>query len=67
MEAIKLPCSTCRHFYRLKSGCKAFPRGIPLEIISGENDHTQRLPRQKTTIVYEEGEPDEFKELESRK
>ena len=67
MEAVNLPCSTCRHFYRLKSGCKAFPRGIPDAIWSGENDHRERLPRQKTSIVYEKGEPDEFKELDSEK
>lgn len=65
MEISKeLPCSTCRHFYRFKTGCKAFPRGIPDAIWNGESDHKTRLPKQKSSIVYEAGESDEIAELQ---
>lgn len=35
---ILTPCQTCKH--RLSGfTCKAFPRGIPQVILTGENDH----------------------------
>lgn len=42
-------CTKCKHL-NLKSAitdkktCGAFPRGIPSEIWSGENDHTEAYP-----------------------
>jgi hypothetical protein len=36
-------CTLCKH-YSLEGGCVAFPRGIPVEIWSGENDHTKPFP-----------------------
>ena len=33
-------CFDCKH-YRKQFKCKAFPGGIPEEIIFGEHDHTE--------------------------
>lgn len=56
MEAVDLICFKCKHFNKFGLGCKAFPEGIPDEIISGENEHKEPLPEQKNNIVFE---PDE--------
>lgn len=46
-------CLFCKH---LKDGwvCPAFPNGIPNDIISAENDHSEKHPDQKNDIVFEE-------------
>jgi hypothetical protein len=59
MEATDLICFSCKHFRRFYGGCDAFPDGIPSEITSGENDHSEPLPGQENAIVYEAGEPQE--------
>jgi hypothetical protein len=47
------PCIDCK-FANLKARtCKAFPDGIPREIISGDNQHTKPLPDQKNKVVFE--------------
>ncbi len=33
--------------------CKAFPKGIPEEILNGSNNHSAPLRNQINTIVYE--------------
>lgn len=51
MEA-DIICIDCK--YLLKGLiCRAFPNGIPDEIISGENDHSKPLPEQKNDVVFE--------------
>lgn len=45
-------CRGCRH-YLGELDCSAFPEGIPLRILSGDIQHTEILPKQKNTIVYE--------------
>jgi hypothetical protein len=45
-------CRGCRH-YLVELTCSAFPEGIPLVIISGQIQHTEILPKQGNTIVYE--------------
>jgi len=37
--------------------CRAFPEGIPAEIVYGDDKHTKPLPDQKNDIVFE-GAPD---------
>jgi hypothetical protein len=46
----------CRHyggFGRVQDVCIAFPKGIPDEIITGENEHLMALPEQINGIIYE--------------
>jgi len=48
-------CVLCRHYDWKKPethNCKAFPDGIPDEILFGENDHKKPLPEQKNKIVF---------------
>lgn len=37
-----IACNTCKHFTPFTITCKAFPEGIPEEILGGEDDH--KLP-----------------------
>lgn len=41
----------CRH-YRQDLKCKAFPRGIPKKILSGEFDHRKPYPKQGNDILF---------------
>ena len=47
-------CSSCKWEVNDKPGayCKAFPDGIPDEILLGDNDHSEPLPEQKNDLVY---------------
>jgi hypothetical protein len=54
MEAGNFPCSTCTHFERFgKVLCKAFPKGIPDEIIDGSNPHIEIIPGQSNDWTYD--------------
>ena len=53
MEALELVCFKCKHFKQFEGNCSAFPKGIPDEITSGENEHSEKLPGQKTDLVFE--------------
>lgn len=37
------PCDDCTH-YRGSHKCKAFPQGIPSDILDGSNDHRSEYP-----------------------
>jgi hypothetical protein len=40
-------CMNCKHFndeVQNRNVCKAFPDGIPVKILIGENDHTKPYP-----------------------
>lgn len=50
-------CAKCKNFVPDKNHnlCWAFPEapGIPWEIVSGLNNHSKPLPKQKNDIVFE--------------
>jgi hypothetical protein len=48
-------CERCKHILNEKPGyfCKAFPEGIPEEILTGDNNHSKPLPEQTNDIVFE--------------
>lgn len=48
---ISVQCLACEHL-RKPLTCKAFPRGIPKEILSGKIDHSKPLPSQRNDIVF---------------
>ena len=52
MDTINLICFTCKHYDDFGMGCKAFPKGIPDEILQF-NKHDKPLPNQGNNIVYE--------------
>jgi len=48
-------CVNCLYYNKAdfeKISCKAFPDGIPDEIIFGENNHHVRLPGQENEFVF---------------
>ena len=45
-------CLECKHYLGTWQ-CSAFPKKIPIEIISNDNDHSKPLPNQKNDIVFE--------------
>ena len=47
------PCSKCLNKFKDKSGCKAFPDKIPMEILLGKNQHRSPLSNQKNNIIFE--------------
>lgn len=47
-------CMECKNYLRVKGmKCKAFPNGIPKDILTGEFDHIQKHPDQKNDILFE--------------
>jgi hypothetical protein len=50
--SLKTLCISCK-YYEGAFFCKAFPKEIPQQILTGENDHTKPLPNQKNDIVFE--------------
>ena len=58
MITIQPSCATCKHLLdenllKEKITCKAFPKGIPPEVILGKNNHSKPLPKQENTTVFE--------------
>ena len=45
-------CVVCKHRIKGKK-CKAFPKGILSDILTGKFDHTQKHPDQDNDIVFE--------------
>ena len=45
-------CNNCKQ-YTGYANCKAFPEGIPDDILTGEFDHTKKHPEQKNDILFE--------------
>lgn len=47
-------CAECKHFDEDEFKCKAFPDGIPIEILSGTNKHFKALPKQENNVIFEQ-------------
>lgn len=45
-------CFVCKNFDPI-SGCKAFPDGIPEEILLDQNDHSTVIPGQVGKFIFE--------------
>lgn len=45
-------CNICKNYFGDLT-CQAFPSGIPKEILSGENNHSEPLENQSNDIVFE--------------
>lgn len=43
---LPIQCANCAH-YRKQNKCKAFPAGIPAEVLTGRHDHTEPFPGDK--------------------
>ncbi len=54
----KTLCAECIHYVG-DSSCKAFPEGIPEEIMAGDNDHKTPLPGQENDLIYVPKYPDD--------
>lgn len=48
-------CPNCKNFHGLNT-CKAFPDGIPEEILSGQFDHSEKWPDQENNILFDPSE-----------
>lgn len=46
-------CQDCEHFALYSPSCKAFPEGIPRNILDGDFDHTKIHPDQDNDILFE--------------
>ncbi len=55
-----LGCFNCE-YHQNGDKCDAFPKGIPLPIISGEIQHTSPLKAQNNKVVYKEIDAEERK------
>lgn len=53
-QPVQPACNTCKHFtlFSIPPRCKAFPTGIPAEILKGYDDHRQPV-RGDNGIQYE--------------
>lgn len=51
-------CTDCKYFHADNDQgltCDAFPYGIPMKIVTGEDKHAKPLPGQKNNIVFKRG------------
>jgi len=51
-DFFKFACRTCEH-YHYDNICEAFKGGIPEDILTGENQHKEKHPKQKNDILFE--------------
>jgi hypothetical protein len=57
----KIGCPICKH-YQFGGVCTAFPQGIPLMFLSGQEGHTERIEEQENDLVFEWIAPAEQKQ-----
>ena len=46
-------CAECVYFDLITMTCKAFPKGIPVSLLSGDKKHREPWKSQKNKIVFE--------------
>lgn len=56
-------CANCKHLKPFSGGCQAYPDGVPFKFSNNEEIHDKPQPKQVGVFVFEEGEPDEIKQL----
>jgi len=52
----EINCFNCKHFREWDFFCKAYPDGVPDEILNGDVAHTEIRPDQKGKAVFEKKE-----------
>ncbi len=54
-DQIIIACNTCKHHF---GGlfCAAFPKGIPDDILFGDDQHNEATADQENDIVYEKSQ-----------
>jgi hypothetical protein len=52
IESTKIGCPICK-YYQFDGTCTAFPNGIPLMFLSGQEGHTARIEQQNNDIIFE--------------
>lgn len=57
-----LQCISCKHWFGIKGGCKAFPEGIPWQISQAVHDHKRFYPGDGG-IRYEEANAEESEKI----
>ncbi len=57
-ENTKIGCPICK-YYQFDDTCTAFPEGIPLMFLSGQEEHTKRIVQQNNALVFEWISPQE--------
>lgn len=70
MQGLPVHCHSCVHLFKKPNACKAFPQGIPAEIITWAAPHSEPTPTQKNEIVWEfkpgkETELEDWKSLQN--
>jgi len=45
-------CINCKNYDWNKNYCLAFPDGIPMEILGGDNDHSKPLADQGNELIF---------------
>jgi len=45
-------CDICKYIIIRRYTCEAFPGGIPIDILSGKNNHSKILPGQENDLVF---------------
>lgn len=52
-ELVFIACDFCEHILEEHKTCKAFPEGIPDDILKGNNNHKTPFKDQKNNIIFE--------------
>jgi hypothetical protein len=52
-KPIYIVCDFCKHLIEKKKTCRAFPEGIPEEILMGKNKHSSPLADQGNDFIFD--------------